>query len=94
MFHKIKQAHDILLDQDLKSQFEKYKQNQKHHEERTKKQTKERRKFAEDLLAKEKHAKDSEETEKKTTKEDIKREDVMKKHIKLILTILFDRTKE
>jgi len=78
MFHKIKQAHEILLNQDLKTQFDKYKHNQKYHEERTMKQNKERRKFAEDLLTKEKASQQTGESEKKEkkSKEEQQREDV------------------
>lgn len=78
MFHKIKQAHEILLDEDLKSKFDKYKQNQKAQEERTSKQTKERRRYADDLLAKEKANQDAQKSDepKKMSKEEQKREEV------------------
>jgi len=78
MFHKIKQAHEILLNEDLKSKFDKYKANQKFHEERTSKQTKERRRYADDLLAKEKvhQTTDQDDKSKKMSKEEQKREEV------------------
>jgi len=76
MFHKIKQAHEILLDEDLKAQFDKYKNNQKAQEERTSKQTKERRRYADDLLAKEKASQGAQDDQpKKISKEEQKREE-------------------
>jgi len=78
MFHKIKQAHEILLNEDLKTKFDKYKQNQKYHEERSMKQNKERRKFADDLISKEKaHQKSGEKDGKeKKSKDEMQREEV------------------
>lgn len=66
------------MDTDLKTQFDKYKQNQKYHEERAATQNKERKKFADDLLSKEKASQQSSENQTKPnmSKEEQKREEV------------------
>ena len=67
------------MDTDVKAQFDKYKQNQQYHTERSATQNKERRKFADDLLSREKGAttQSNADTEKKKTKEEIQREEVL-----------------
>ena len=66
------------MDTDVKAQFDKYKQNQQYHAERSATQNKERRKFADDLLSREKSAttQSTSEKDKKMTKEEMQREEV------------------
>jgi len=77
MYIHLKQAYDILIHPEMKAQYDKYKDNQKYHEEKVSSQNKVRRQFGEELLKKEKANQDAGEAEKqhKMTKEEEKRQE-------------------
>lgn len=78
MYIRLKQAYDILMQPEQKELYDKYKDNQKYHEERVAGQNKARRQFGEELLKREKANQEAGDADKdrKMTKEEQKREEV------------------
>jgi len=77
---KLKHAYDILMDTDLKSQFDKYRLGQKQHVERSSNLNRERKKFADDLMSREKGHQEAQDVDqnRRKTKEEMQREESKK----------------